>query len=70
MAICIEELGPDQVGAWANRRDDRSRSGRIKYWNQQRVFVVYNCAGRWDRFADFVAVATDPDDLDFVQEAF
>jgi hypothetical protein len=67
MAICIEELEPDRVRAWVRYHHDqeKARTGRIKFWNPRYVFVVYDCAGQWDRFVDFVAVATSPEDLDF-----
>ncbi len=27
------------------------------------VFVVYNCGGEWDRFEDYTAANTKPEDL-------
>jgi hypothetical protein len=30
-------------------------AGRIKSWNQKDVFVVFNCAGNWDRFSAYPA---------------
>jgi hypothetical protein len=57
-----------QIGSWVSyvRDPGEPRKGRIKFWNPRYIFVVYDCAGQWDRFLDFVAVATDPADLDFV----
>jgi hypothetical protein len=68
MSIRIDDLGPDQIGAWVNyiRATSEPRKGRIKYWNQRFVFVVFDCANQWDRFTDFVAAPTNPEDLDLV----
>jgi hypothetical protein len=68
MTIRIDELRPDDIGTWVNYNRDTwgPRKGRIKYWNPRYVFVVYHCADQWDRFLDFTAAATDPEDLDFV----
>jgi hypothetical protein len=32
----------------------------------QLVYVVYQCDDQWDRFEEYNAAATDPEDLDFV----
>jgi hypothetical protein len=37
--------------------------GRIKSWNHEFVFVVYSPDGNWDRFEDYTAAATRPEDL-------
>jgi len=42
--------------------------GRIKSWNDRFVFVVYRCANIWDDFAKYTAAATDPRELDFIDE--
>lgn len=39
--------------------------GRIKSWNHQWVFVVYNCADEWDDYENYTAAATNPRDLDW-----
>ena len=42
--------------------------GRIKSWNDKFVFVVYKCDSQWGRFQDFTGCATDPNDLNFIEE--
>ena len=42
--------------------------GRIKLWNEKWIFVVYKCDQDLDRYEEYTAVATDPKDLDFIQE--
>ena len=37
--------------------------GRVKSTNDKWVFVVYNCDSQWERFKDYTAAATDPNDL-------
>jgi hypothetical protein len=68
MPIRIEDLRPDQIGAWVNyvRENREPQRGRVKYWNQRFVFVVFDCANQWDRFTDFVAAPMNPEDLEFV----
>ena len=39
--------------------------GRIKSWNYDWIFVVYNCADEWDNYQNYTAAATDPRDLEF-----
>ena len=44
----------------------RGTRGRIKDWTDQLVYVVYQCDDQWDRFEEYTAAATDPEDLDFL----
>ena len=46
-------------------RVGNTERGRIKYWNRQFVFVVFNCANEWRRYKDFTAAAVAPKDLEF-----
>jgi len=72
MTIKIEELADDDVGRYVlYATDDPHRTtekGRIKSWNDKYVFVVYSCGGEWERFQDFTAEATRPEDLIFLDE--
>jgi len=43
--------------------------GRLKTWNHLFVFVVYRCANQWDRYEEYTAAATCPEDLVFSTEA-
>ncbi len=67
--FCIPELGENDIGRWVEYRSkggDKVEQGRIKSWNDERVFVVYQCGGDWDNFAKYTGVATDPADLRFI----
>lgn len=66
--IGISKLDPDKdVGRWVEYKDFRGvEKGRIKFWTDKYVFVVYKCADQWHRFADFTAAATRPEDLNFI----
>lgn len=65
----IENLKADDTGRWVEYRDPNwpghCEVGKIKRWTKQYVFVVYSCAGDWDRFMDYIASATNPDCLEF-----
>jgi hypothetical protein len=58
--------GPGRPMVNYNRDLWGPQKGRIKFWNRQFIFVVFNCANQWDQFLDFTAVAVRPEDLDFV----
>ena len=69
--INIPELNNNDVGRWVVYTPDYgdSEKGRIKSWNEKYIFVVYKCDNQWDRFQDFTGCATDPDDLEFINES-
>lgn len=66
--IQINTLTPSDVGRWVEYRGRAGEldRGRIKSWNDKYIFVVYACAGEWQRFFDFTAAATNPSDLSFI----
>ncbi len=68
--IDIRGLTRKDVGRWVTYtggfNSPRER-GRIKSWNDKYVFVVYKCREEWDRFQDFTGVATNPEELEFVE---
>lgn len=39
--------------------------GRIKSWNDEWIFVVYNCDNDWKNYQEYTAAATRPVDLEF-----
>jgi hypothetical protein len=59
---------PRDIGRWVEYRGrgGEIEQGRVKGWNPKWVFVVYKCAGHWDRFKDFTGQATDPAELHFI----
>ena len=63
--INIKELEERDVGHWVTYTPsiDKQEIGRIKSWNGKFIFVVYKCAGEWDRFKEYTGVATNPKDL-------
>jgi hypothetical protein len=68
--IYIENLKPDDKGRWVKYERYRCETeiGRIKSWNAEVIFAVYKCDDQWDRFEDFTAQATDPEDLKFIKK--
>ena len=65
--IRIDELTKKDVGRYVFYTDmiGQKEIGRIKSWNDQYVFVVYNCAEEWNDYHNYTAAATRPVDLDF-----
>ena len=66
LMIHIKELEKKDVGHWVTytgNGSDAWETGRIKSWNDKYIFVVYKCAGMWDKFMDYTGVATNPKDL-------
>ena len=63
--IDIKSLEKRDVGHWVTYTGGagEQETGRIKSWNDKFIFVVYKCAGQWDRFKDYTGVATLPEDL-------
>lgn len=61
----ISDLTPDDVGRWVTYIPTcgNPEQGKIKSWNDKFIFVVYSCAGNWDRFKDYTGCATNPGDL-------
>ena len=59
-----------KVGDWVEYHGmaGEVERGRVKSWNDTYIFVVYKCAGEWDRFLDFTGVATSPEDLVVVEK--
>jgi hypothetical protein len=62
--IAIASLKPEHIGHWVRYRS--CEIGRIKSWNDSFVFVVYHCQNQWDRFSDWTAAATLPEDLELI----
>ena len=64
--IYIETLKNEDVGRWVTYDDNfKKEVGRIKSWNEKFIFVVYKCADQWDKFKDYTANATSPEDLNW-----
>jgi hypothetical protein len=68
--IQINSLGNSDIGRWVTYHPSphHSEDGRIKDWNDQVVFVVYQCDDRWDDYQQYTPQATSPRDLDFMEE--
>ena len=65
--IDINTLTEADVGRWVNYTPTvgPKEPGRLRSWNDKWVFIVYKCDNQWNRFQDFTAAATDPDELEF-----
>ena len=68
MGIQIENLNESHKGRWVEYRcypEAKLEKGRIKCWNKDYIFVVYNSDSDWDDYASYSGCATDPLDLDY-----
>ena len=65
--INIKVIKEEDKGRWVTYTDSMGNKerGKIKSWNDKWIFVVYNCAGCWDKYQDYTAAATDPKDLEW-----
>ena len=65
--IDVAKLRKEDIGKWVlyTPSHGASEKGRLKFWNDKWIFVVYTCCGEWDRFQDFTGCATKPEDLEF-----
>jgi hypothetical protein len=68
--IKIKDLRPEDVGKWVFYKIDsklagETEEGKISSWNDKFIFVVYRCAGNWDRFREYTGQATKEEDLTY-----
>ena len=70
--IRLSELSEKDKGRWVIWKDpndiDSDTIGRIKSWNDKFVFVVYKCDNRWDRYEEYTGIATNPEELEFLED--
>jgi len=69
--VDIKELTEKDIGKWVSYTgnfDGTIEKGKIKSWNDKYIFVVYKCANEWDRFKEYTAAATRPEDLEFMEK--
>ncbi len=68
--IKLEDLTSEDIGSWVTfaLSQGRRQLGRIKSFNDQWVFVVYNCNSDWDNYANYTAAATTAPSLTFVEK--
>jgi len=70
MTIDITKLIDKDIGkrvVYESSGKDKLEEGRIKSWNKKNIFVVYfgNNKDKEDRYQDYTAAATTPEDLVF-----
>ena len=65
--IDIKNITQKDIGKWVKYIGNPEEKGRIKSYNSKFVFVVYKCAGEWDRFKEYTGVATNPEHLIFLK---
>ena len=64
----LNSLTKADVGQWVEYADhNTTEKGRIKWFNDKWIFVVFNCADEWDKFQDYTAAACAPESITFVQ---
>ena len=67
--IDINKLTRKDIGKWVVYASPSRKSelGKIKSYKGKLIFVVYKCAGEWDRFKAYTGVPTRPEDLSFCE---
>ena len=68
--IDLAQLRKSDIGRWVKYQSqggDKIEQGRVKSWNNEFIFVVYNCGGEWQTFQNFTGAATKPKDLIFIK---
>ena len=67
--VDIAKLRKEDIGKWVLYTPfyGSAEKGRIKSWNDKWIFVVYNCAGEWDKFQDYTGAATNSKDLRYLK---
>ena len=67
--IDISGLTKKDIGKWViyTRAGRKSELGKIKSYKSKLIFVVYKCAGEWDRFKEYTGAPTRPEDLSFCE---
>ena len=68
--VDIRKLTEKDIGKWVSYTgnfDGTIEIGKIKSWNDKYIFVVYKCANEWNRFEEYTATATRPEDLEFTK---
>ena len=65
--IDINKLTEKDRGRWVEYYPSvgNAQIGKIKSWNSNWIFVVYNCANDWKNYANYTAAATSPENLYF-----
>jgi len=63
--INITKLTNKNIGDWVVYCPSygNAERGKIKSWNNEYIFVVYNCDDKWSNFQDYTANATNPEYL-------
>jgi len=65
--ISLKDLKREDVGRWVKYSSfNRFEKGKIKSWNDKFVFVVYKCGDQWEKYEEYTAAATLPQDLDWI----
>ena len=66
--IEISDLTEKDKGRWVDYVPGQGRTerGKLKFWNNQFIFVVFHCAGKWKDYGNFTAEACKPEDVEFV----
>ncbi len=70
MSIDIKKLTEADIGRevkYKPKHITALEQGRIKFFNDTWVFVVYHCDNDWDNYWNYTAAPTDPKDLIFLE---
>ena len=60
--LTIEDVGKSVIYDNGFKKE----TGKIKSWNENWIFVVYRCNNYWYNYSDYTGCATNPRDLEFI----
>ena len=65
--INTQMLRPSDVGKWVIYTNGvgETERGKLKSWNDNNLFVVFQCNNEWERFQDFTGSSCNPKDVHF-----
>lgn len=67
--VDISKLTQLEIGMWVIYNNGNfEETGRIKSWNEDYIFVVFNCANKWHKFKDYTGASCDPKSLRFFED--
>lgn len=67
MPTAINTLTKADIGKWVEYASYNIEKGRIKFFNDRWIFVVFHCDDKWDNFENYTAAACSPESITIIQ---
>jgi hypothetical protein len=68
--IDISKLTRDDIGRWVKFKgfSGKEEIGKLKFWNDRYIFVVFHCDDNWGNYADYTGESVNSCNLEFYDE--